>query len=226
MGNTTSPARRVAMAGAVLALCVACTGRDAGTQEQPQAGQPLDPLTTASRLVAVQVASALGEGEVARGQFEAVHADLMRSMKIADARRPIDREAARAAVHAVAGVRSVAWVDRHNLLVLVDGQAHRSQQTVDGICRRLEPLGDTLAVVVHLQDATAQTGDELETISRNCQLKPGDVALFQTRRQLDVIDPAIRARHKAANTAAPDVEDSQRRADEAMRLLEANTPAM
>jgi hypothetical protein len=226
MGNTTSPVRRAAMVGAVLALCVACTGRDAATQEQPQAGQPLDPLTTASRLAAVQVASALGEGEVARAQFEAVHADLMRSMKIADARRPIDREAARTAAHAVAGVRSVAWVDRHNLLALVEGQGHRTQQTIDRICRGLEPLGDTLAVVVHLQDATARTGDELETISRNCQLTPGDVALFQTRRQLDVIDPTIRARHKAVNTTAPDVEASQRRADEAMRLLEAGTPSM
>jgi len=192
----------------------------------PQAGQPLNPLTTAGRLVAVPVASALGDEETARTQFNAAHAELMRSMKVADARRPIHREDARTAARQAPGVRSVVWVDRHNLLALVDGGRYRSQHTIDDICRRLEPLGDTLAVVVHLQDATAQTGDELETISRNCQLKPGDVALAQTRRQLDVIDPAIRARHKAVTAAAPDTEVSRQRADEAMRVLEASTPEM
>lgn len=227
MGTMTNTARALVLAAAVATL-LACSGQGTATDDRqmPQAGQPLNPLTTAGRLVAVPVASALGDGGTAQAQFNAAHAELMRSMKVADARRPIDREAARTAARQAAGVRSVVWVDRHNLLALVDGGRYRSQHTIDGICRRLEPLGDTLAVVVHLQDATAQTGDELETINRNCQLQPGDVALAQTRRQLDVIDPAIRARHKADTAAAPEAELSQRRADDAMRVLEASTPEM
>ena len=225
MGNIRSTARAAAFAAAFAAVS-ACSGQGAGTEEREmaQAGQPLNPLTTAGRLAAVPLASVLGDEETARTQFNAAHADLMRSMKVADARRPIDRESARTVARQVPGVRSVVWVDRHNLLALVDGSRYRDQHTIDGICRQLEPLGDTLAVVVHLQDATARTGDELETINRNCQLRPGDVALAQTRRQLDVIDPEIRARHKAVNAAAPDADASQQRADDAMRVLEASTP--
>ena len=213
----------------VLAIAAAITGITACTRSEkppPQAGQPLDPLTTASRMVAMPIASALGDEDAAKAHFDAAHADLLRSMKVADSRRPIDREAARAAAREVPGVRAVAWVDRHHLLALVDGQGHRTQKTIDGICHRLEPLGDTLAVVVHLQDATARSGDELETISRNCQLKPGEVAFAQPRRQLDVVAPAIRTQHRAVNAAAPDAEESQRRADEAMRVLEDSTPSM
>lgn len=223
MGNMTNIARAAAMTAALVAVA-ACSGQDTATEGQ--AGQPLDSLTTAGRLVAVPLASMVGDEATARAQLEAAHADLMRSMKLADARRPIDREAARLAARQVDGVRSVAWVDRYHLMALVDGQGYRTQHTIDAICRQLEPLGDTLAVVVHLQDAAARTGDELETISRNCQLPPGEVALFQPRRQLDVIDPAIRARHKAVDATAPDAEASQRRADEAIHLLEASTPQM
>lgn len=219
---------RVALLVAAVAAVAACGDQREATDgyRGPQAGQPLNPLTTAAHLAAVPLASALGDQATARSQFDAAHADVMRSMKVADARRPIDREAARAAAKQVAGVRSVVWVDRHHMLALVDGNRYRSQQTINGICHQLEPLGDTLAVVVHLQDATARTGDELETVSRNCQLKPGEFALAQPRRQLDVIDPAIRARHKSVKASAADARESQRRADEAMRLLEASTPEM
>ena len=220
-------ARATFFASLVLGVC-ACGGPtdESDGEREPEAGQPVNPVTMAARLLAIPVASALGDGATAQGQFEAAHADLMRSMKVADTRRPIDREAARAAAGQVAGVRTVVWIDRHHLFALVDGGLYRSQQTIDGICQQLEPLGDTLAVVVHLQDATARTGDELETISRNCQLKQGEIALAQSRRHLDVIDPAIRARHKAVNASAQDPVESQRRADEAMRLLEASTPEM
>ncbi|KIQ98145.1 hypothetical protein [Lysobacter sp. A03] len=205
-----------------------CSGPKDGTdgEVEAQAGQPINPVTLAARLLAIPVATALGDSATADGQFQAAHSDVMRSMKVADSRRPIDREAARAAAGQVAGVRTVVWIDRHHLLALVNGGGYRSQQTISGICQQLEPLGDTLAVVVHLQDATARTGDELETISRNCQLKPGELALAQSRRDLDVIDPAIRARHKMLNATEDDPAESKRRADEAMRLIEASTPEM
>jgi hypothetical protein len=95
------------------------------------------------------------------------------------------------------GVRSANWIDRHNLLVRVDGAHLRSQQTIDELCVRLEPLGDTLAVVVQLQDAAPANRDGMDTLGRNCQLAPGDHALFQRARTVDALDPAIRAQQRA-----------------------------
>ena len=54
-----------------------------------------------------------------------------------------------------------------------------------------------LAVVVNVQSTAARTPDQLDTLSRNCQLAPGDRALLQRERQLDVLDPAIRAQYRA-----------------------------
>ena len=115
------------LAIAVSSLAIG-SGQGAGTEEREmaQAGQPLNPLTTAGRLAAVPLASALGDEETARTQFNAAHADLMRSMKVADARRPIDRESARTVARQVPGVRSVVWVDRHNLLAMVCWSANHS----------------------------------------------------------------------------------------------------
>src|SRR5690606_24183931 len=93
------PERGVSMkhSARVLAIAAAITGITACTRSEkppPQAGQPLDPLTTASRMVAMPIASALGDEDAAKAHFDAAHADLLRSMKVADSRRPIDREAA------------------------------------------------------------------------------------------------------------------------------------
>ena len=118
-------------------------------------------------------------------------------MKLAGANRPIDREAARGIARALPGVRSANWIDRYNLLLRVDSAGLRSQQTIDDLCIRLEPLGDTLAVVVHVQNAAATTHDQMDTLSRNCQLAPGDQALFQRNHKVDVLDPAVRAQQRA-----------------------------
>jgi dUTP pyrophosphatase len=106
--------------------------------------------------------------------------DFRRSIKLPDPARRIDHEAARWAARQVPGVRSVVWVDQENLLAMVDRNDLRSQQTIDDICMQLEPLGDTLGVVVNLQSAVARTGDELEILSRNCQLAPGGRAVLPT----------------------------------------------
>lgn len=58
-------------------------------------------------------------------------------------------------------------------------------------------MGDTLAVVVNLQDATAANSDAAATLSRNCQLPEGQPAALQPNRQIDVVDPATRAAFKA-----------------------------
>lgn len=218
---------RIPILAAIAVLVLGCTQTPESQPRRPQqAGKPLDPVSTAARIAAIRGSALVGDQEATREHFTALHKDLMRSMKVADATRPIDREAARAAARQVEGVRSVAWVDRYNLLALVDRNELRSQQTIDDICLQLEPLGDTLAVVVHLQSAVARNGDELETISRNCQLAVGDQALGQRNRQLDVIPPEVRQVHRANNARPVDAAESKRRADEAMRVLEATTPEM
>jgi hypothetical protein len=128
---------------------------------------------------------------------EATADDMRRSMRLPDASRPVNPERARSAAKKVPGVRSVVWLDRSNLFAIVATNEQRSQATADDICMELEPLGDSLGVVVNLQSGDAINGDELEILARNRQLRPGEQALLQRPRKGDVIDPGIRRFHTA-----------------------------
>lgn len=212
-----------------LALALAACGaeQEAGQRQPERAGQPLDPVETAAAVAAIRSSALRGDQDGVRRNMEAFSDDFRRSIKLADPRRQVDREAARAAIRHVDGVRSVAWVDRENLLVIVSRNADRSYATIDAICLELESLGDTLGVVVNLQSGAARTGDELEILSRNCQLAPGDRAFAQRHRQIDVVPPHVRAQHKRNNASPPrDPAQLKREQDEAMRILEATTPEM
>ncbi len=210
----------------MLAGCGADEREDARRKPQ-QAGQSLDPVETAARFAAIRGSAVLGDQEGVRRHLEGLNEDFRRSIRLADPARKVDREAARAAVRHIPGVRSVAWIDRDNLLVIVSSNAARSYDTIDGICVELEALGDTLGVVVNLQSGAATNGDELEILSRNCQLAPGERAFMQRHRQVDVVDPAIRAEHRRNNVRPPDdLERVRREQAEAMRVLEATTPEM
>jgi hypothetical protein len=192
-----------------------------------QAGQPMGPAKTAGRIAAIRGAAVLGDQEAVRANMSAMQEDFRKSIKLADPARRVDRESARAAARQVPGVRSVAWLDRENLLAIVAANELRSYETIDAICMALEPLGDTLGVVVNLQSGAATTGDDLEILSRNCQLAPGDRAFLQRNRQVDVIAPSIRAQHKASKTAAEAAaRDREAEAAESLRILEASTPEM
>lgn len=158
--------------------------------------------------------------------MEAMQEDLRKSIRLADPARAVDREKARSAAKTIEGVRSAVWIDRENLFVTVLSAEARSYQTIDQICLALEPLGDTLGVVVNLQNSSARNGDELETLSRNCQLEPGQRALMSRNRQIDVIDPAIRAQHKANQVLAEQFADDLARQEEALRILERNVPSV
>ncbi|QCO67536.1 hypothetical protein E5843_06695 [Luteimonas yindakuii] len=187
----------------------------------------MTPVETAARMAAIRGSAILGDQEGVRRGMEAFNDDFRRSIKLADPARKVDREAARAAIRHVDGVRSVAWIDHENLLVIVATNEARSQRTIDDICIELEPLGDTLGVVVNLQSGAARSGDELEILSRNCQLVPGDRAFMQRHRQVDVVPPELRAEHKRNNAHPPaDPERLRRQQEEAMRILEATTPEM
>jgi hypothetical protein len=210
----------------LLASCL-CACAQAPEPSRPQrAGQPLDPVETTARIVAANAASAVGDADTARAQTDAVADDLRRAMKLPDGSRPIDPEAARTVVRRVPGVRSVAWVDRTHLLAIVATNEARSQTTIDAICLALEPLGDTLGVVVHLQSAAARNGDELELLDRNCQLAPGDRAMLQSDRRIDTVSPEVRAIVKAQRAEARDDAATRRRDEETRRVLEAGTPQM
>jgi hypothetical protein len=192
----------------VIAIAVACAALvgcneapedgTANTVRRPQqAGQAVDPLATAGHLVAIDTAALTGDQRAIQAHTHAMQKDMLRAMRVPDASHPIDHEAARAAVRALPGVRSSIWIDRTNLLLMVAGSRYRSMETIDRVCLALEPLGDTLAVVVNLQDVTATTFEGADTLSRNCQLAEGERALLQPKRQVDVLDPELRRAFRA-----------------------------
>jgi hypothetical protein len=218
----------------VMVLLAAGCSRDAADASaaapQPrkpqQAGQPLDPYDVGARAALAQVAAASGDQAGVARQAGAMQEDFRRSIRLADPARAVDREAARVAARHVPGVRSVVWIDQENLLAIVSRNEARSYATIDAICLALEPLGDTLGVVVNLQSGVATNGDELEVVSRNCQLAPGERALMQRKRQVDVISPEFRAEHRAAVRAAQSEADRSAEAAESQRVLEAIAPPM
>jgi hypothetical protein len=185
----------------LVAFSIAACGQQASdkTTEKPrpqQAGQPVNPYATAGHILGARAAAVAGDTRAAEQHVNAMANDFARSARIRDVRRPVDHEAARVAVRPLAGVRSSVWIDADNLLVMVDGQKFRNMDMIDQVCLFLEPLGDTLGVVVNLQDVAARNGDEAETLSRNCQLPQGQRAFLQTKRQVDAISPEVREQFK------------------------------
>jgi hypothetical protein len=179
-------------------ICIAATGCSRTDAEvpsnarRPQQAGPTNPLATAGHLAGIEAAGMTGDQRAIQGHVDAMHKDMMRSMHLADPARRIDREAARAAVRPLQGVQSAVWIDQANLLVMVGGSQYRSMATIDNVCLALEPLGDTLSVVVNVQDVMATTSAGADTLSRNCQLGAEERALLQPKRQVDVLDPAVR----------------------------------
>jgi len=191
------PMQRWLIAG--VAACAGATGcsetpngQTAQAARQPQQAGPTNPLVTAGHLADIEAAGLTGDQRATQGHIETMHKDMMRSMHLADPSRRIDHEAARAAVRPLPGVRSAVWIDNANLLVAVGGAQYRSMATIDNVCLALEPLGDTLSVVVNVQDMMATTSEGADTLSRNCQLGAGERAMFQQKRQVDVLDPEAR----------------------------------
>jgi hypothetical protein len=212
----------VVMATCVLCACAKLVGP--AERKPEQAGQALDPVKVATQMAATQAAAITGDQQAVQASMYALNEDFRKSIKLADPARRVDREAARVAAKRVDGVRSVAWVDQTNLLAIVSRNDARSYQTIDAICLELEPLGDTLGVVVNLQSGAALTGDDLAILSRNCQLAPGDRALLQRVRQLDSVDPTLRTQHRANNpdTNPTELAEWKRKNADSMRILEEN----
>lgn len=210
----------------VVVLLAGCQQESPATAERKpqQAGKPMDPLETAAKITAVHGAALHGDNDAAAEAVAGLHDDWRRAVKLPDVTRRINPEEGRAAAYRVEGVRSAVWIDHENLLALVNDAAHRSQQTIDRICLEMEPLGDTLGVVVNLQNATAKNADELEILSRNCQLAPGDRAFMQRERQVDVVTPEVRRQYKAMKLEGEALKAELEKQERAMRALEASTP--
>ena len=209
----------------VTCLLGACTRRTEPAERKPeQAGQPMDPLKVAARIAATRAAAVTGDQQAVQANMQALNEDFRKAIKLADPARRVDREAARAAARRVEGVRSVAWIDDTHLLVIVSSNEARNYATIDGICMELEPLGDTLGVVVNLQSGAAISADDLAILNRNCQLAPDDNAMMQRKRQVDVVAPDILAQHRASNpdTKKLEIEEWKRKNADSMRILEEN----
>lgn len=110
---------------------------------------------------------------------------IARTARMPGAFQPIDHEAARVALRPIAGVRNTAWLDASNLVVTVEGAGQYNSAMIETICRALEPLGDTVPLVVNLREFGARSMDVAMTLSRNCQLPREQ--LMQTGRQTDVV---------------------------------------
>lgn len=189
---------------AKLVACVLLGGcsspEEAAHERRPaQAGKPMSVAATVGNIAQARVSAAVGDRDGAKRAIDAMAEDYRKAIKLADPARSVDRESARSAARRVPGVRSVVWLDGTNLFAIVERNDLRSQATIDSICVELEPLGDTLGVVVNLQSGAATNGDDLEILQRNCQLAPGEHSLLQRPRKVDVIDPSVRAQHKANN---------------------------
>lgn len=209
-------------------LLLACTERPPPSAEArpQQAGQPIDPLRTAGLFASTQGSALIGDQAGIEAGLMAMHEDYRKAIKLADPARRVDRESARAAVRDIEGLASAVWLDHENLFVMVDRNERRTQAMIDAICLRLEPLGDTLGVVVNLQSAAARTGEEQATLSRNCQLAPGDRAFMQGSRQVDVLPAHIREQQRRSQAAADVRGDRSRQAQESLEILMEFTPEL
>ncbi|KWS02513.1 hypothetical protein IEQ11_14220 [Lysobacter capsici] len=227
--NHASAIAAAALLASTLALsaCDRASAPQAAAPPKPErAGQPLDAAKTAERLVKMRAQAFAGDQQGLQENLQGLNHDVSRSIRLADQARKVDRENARVAAKSVKGVNSVVWIDGENLLALVNQNTQRSYDTIDAICTQLEPLGDTLGVVVNLQSRAARTGDELEILSRNCQLPPGERAMMQRNRQIDVLPPEVRAQHRANADAALAGPDRSAERAENERIIRSSTPEL
>jgi len=190
---------RVSVALFLGSAVVGCQSQadSASAREQARQAQRVTALSTAKRVAAARAAALMGDQKAVAQNVQGMAKDMLHDARIPDASRPIDHEAARAAVQPLAGVRSVVWIDHYNLLVMVGGSQYRNMAMVDRACDALAPLGDTMGVVVNVQDVTATTSEGADAVSRNCQLPEGQRAFMQPRRQIDALDPATRKAFEA-----------------------------
>jgi len=185
------------IAGAIVAAVMVLALAYIGLQGTPESASRLanEAHRVATPPLPNNVASTTGT--LAADALDAQTRATYKAMRLPDFRRPVDHEAARAALRNLPGVGTTTWIDNQNLLVLVSGQELRTNRMIDDVCMALDPLGDTMGVVVNVQDVMAKTSEGADVLSRNCKLQGDERAMFQARRQVNGLDPALRAAMKA-----------------------------
>lgn len=178
---------------AVLVLALAYMGLQGAPESASRLAREAHPVAT-SQIPNPVAATAQA---LAADALDAQARNTYKTMHLPDFRRPVDHEAARAALRNLPGVGTTTWIDSQNLLVLVSGQELRTNRMIDDVCMALDPLGDTMGVVVNVQDVMAKTSEGADVLSRNCKLQGDERAMFQAKRQVNVLDPALRAAMKA-----------------------------
>lgn len=182
----------VAIAVAAVALA-GCESQSGSAAAQRVADRPqTTPFSVAGHVAGAQAAALTGNQRAMQDHVNGLAKGVLHDAHIPDPSRPIQREAARLRAMQLNGVRSVTWVDHDNLLVLVGGAQFRDMAMVDQVCDALAPLGDTMGVVVNVQDVTATTSAGADAVSRDCQLPEGQRAFLQHKRQIEALDPATR----------------------------------
>lgn len=201
---------RIRTAGWLSAIAVAVVGlsgcdsnsNGASSRNHRVGDQHVTPVAVAKRVAGMRMAALAGDQKALHAHVDGLSKDILHDARIPDPARPMPREAARARIAQVTGVRSVTWIDHDNLLVLVAGAHYRDIAMVDRICDTLAPLGETLGVVVNLQDVTATTSAGADAVSRDCQLPEGQRAFLQRNRRIEALDPATRRAFEAQQQGA------------------------
>jgi len=185
------------IAGSIVAAVMVLALAYIGLQDTPESAGRL--AREAHRVATPQFPNNVASttGTLAADALDAPTRATYKAMRLPDFRRPVDHEAARAALRNLPGVGTTTWIDNQNLLVLVSGQELRTNRMIDDVCMALDPLGDTMGVVVNVQDVMAKTSEGADVISRNCKIQGDERAMFQARRQVNGLDPALRAAMKA-----------------------------
>lgn len=90
----------------------------------------MSPARTAALVGAARFAALTGDQAALQRNAEAISEDMRRSMRLPDATRPVDHEAARVVARAMPEVVSAVWLDRSNFMVRVNGAQARSERTI------------------------------------------------------------------------------------------------
>jgi hypothetical protein len=184
-------------------------------------GLELDPARTAAQLERIRTGTRAGDQVSVQAGVDALAEDVRRSMRLAERGSMVHREAARARVQAMPGVRAVGWIDRTHLLVVVARDDLHVPPMIDGVCAALRASGDPAGLVVHLQSGQAVRATRAGLLSREC----GTNGAASPDAAAPPADDA--APHLVPEPAPPvDLEAHRRRNAESMRILEETTPEL
>lgn len=191
--------RGVLVVVAMALMLAGCQSHSENAESHASAhdGQRTAVASAAEHVAGARWAAVTGDQKGEQRNVDALSKGILRDAHIPDPSRPMPHEAARARIERISGVRSVVWIDHDNLLVLVDGPRLRTMAMVDSVCDVIAPLGDTLGVVVNVQDVTATTSAGADAVSRDCQLPAGQRAFLEGHRQIEALDPKIRSAFEA-----------------------------